>query len=355
MPDGGLVITIRNEDVLPLYLAYGVYGRKLRLALDDEPHYHPYFQTLASYACCREDDHVFFRSNGRIYYGGRIVADSRRCAFYLNGQYGILGRNAEAPHVWDESGWDQFEPPANEGLDWRRPPPLCQPFLLRFRDWYRLKGRWIDEHQFYFSLGEYNYLLPMTLDPSGMTVISPGETEALVTLFVHGIGGKLSPPEGPDIELQEEPTPYEPSFGPEPAEARSREELMAGILANPGNLPTWARSAQNGVGHQVPISPYRTRNVETADVGYYGVPAIRDGTLPNVLLYVEESGPAGEAVGCRIERQYQWLQHVLGTTLREIQFVIASEDITPEFDDATRGKRGAAIQHLQLPIDSSGD
>lgn len=350
---GGVVITIRNEDVLPLYLAYGVYGRKLRLDLDDNPHFDPYIDALATYACCREHDHVFFRCKGRIYYGGRLVSDSRHYAFYLNGPHGFIGRAAEAPQVWDESGWDQFEPPVNRGLDWRRPPPLGQPFLFRFRDWYRLKGRWVDEHDFYVSLSEYNYLLPTTVDPTGMTVISPGETEVLVNLFIHGEGGKLPAPKREDIELQEEPTPYDPSFGPDPTDPLTKEEFIAGVLANSGKLPTWAQSRNNNAIYDIPISPYRPRNVETADFAYYRVPAIRNGTIPNILFYVKEDGPADEAIGRRIERQYQWLDQLLGKTIQKVQFVIAAEDVTPQFDRATHGKWGGRIRHLQLPIDDS--
>lgn len=353
MPDGGVVITVRNEDVLPLYLAYGVYGKKLRLGTDDDPNPESYVRTLAEYAACRQGDHVFFRCRGRFYYGGRVLGSASHGAFYINGRRGLLGKRAEAPIVWDESRWNRFEPPAREGLDSASRPPVCQPFLLRFRDWMQFRGRWIDEDAFYFALRDYNHLLPTTWMTSNMVSTSPGETEVLLDGLMREPGGELSPVVGRDVDFAEEPIAYDPSYGPDLSGARSREDLLAAALADPSQLPGRVRPDGSAIGHRVPVTPHRPRDVESADVGYYSDRRLRDGTLPDVLVYLDAE-PAGAETGRRIERQHRWLTSLLGDDVRDVEFYAVAPAFDDSFGDSLRERTVDSIETVQVTIDGSG-
>lgn len=353
MPSGGVIIRIKNEDVIPLYLAFGVYGQKLRIGTDGEPNPETYLRALADHACVRGGDHLFFRCGGRFYYGGRVDGPTEHAAFVLNGPRGLLGKRAEAPLVWNESVWEALEPPAREGLDSAVRPPVCQPFLLRFRDWFHLRGRWIDEYRYYLALGDYNYLLPSTHDPSGMTSISPGETDVLLRLLSKEADGELDPPDDVPFNLRDEPTPYEPALGPKLEGARSRDGLIAAVLANPQKLPWWARPRGAGIARDVPISPYRRRNVETADIAYYSERRVREGTVPDRLFYLDTE-PAGEQLSRRIKCQYQWLEQLLGDDIHEIAFVAGSHAGTSEFYQDLPDRLRASIKELKLSIDRTG-
>lgn len=353
MPDGGIVVTVRNEEVLPVYLAYGVYGDKLRLGTHAGPNPEHYVRALADYAGRRQGDHLFFRCRGRFYYGGRIRGSSEHGAFYLNGRCGLLGSRADPPTVWDESEWERYEPPSRAGLDSVSRPSVCQPFLLRFRDWLGLQGRWIEGCRLFYALRDCNYLLPTTHAASNVFPVSPGEADRLLALLMEDADGELCPPEDANVEFTKEPTPYDPAYGPNPIGARSRDGLVAAVVANAEELPPQLQRAGAAIAHRVPISPYRPRNVELADVGYYTDRNVRDGTLPDVLLYLEPES-AGERLRQRIDRQYAWLESLLGREIHEIKLYAAAPEFTAGFYESDRERTAAALDEVELRITRSG-
>lgn len=216
-----------------------------------------------------------------------------------------------------------------------------------------LKGRWIDENEFYFALRDYNYLLPTTWRASTMFAISPGETELLLNIMMRKSEGTLAVTDDPTIELPTEPTPYEPIYGPNLTGARTQDGLVAAALADPSRLPAKTRPDGDAIGYNVPISPYRTSEIPAADIGYFSDCPMKDGTLPNTLLYLDAK-PAGEEMRRRIDRQYQWLKSLLGTDVHEIEIYAIAPEFTAGFHEPECKQTSAVPEEVQIKISGSG-
>ena len=85
MPDGGLFITLYDENTLLLYLARGVYGQHMAPTYDKPSSHSAFYRTLADYSAARRGTHVFFFLKRKIYYGGQIVGSDKYGAFYIKG------------------------------------------------------------------------------------------------------------------------------------------------------------------------------------------------------------------------------------------------------------------------------
>lgn len=294
----------------------------------------------------QREDNVFFRCDNRLSYGGQVVGESDRHTFYLNGDRGPIGSTANAPLAWDENRWDAFAPPGTEGRNWRYRPRRCQPFLLRFENDHELKGRYVDEHAYYVALGDYRHLLPSTDDVSGLTRLSPGEADHLRSLIATRPDGRIDPPDDHDIAFVDEPLPYDPAFGPTLSDVVTLDELVAVALVNPGELPAPLRP-RGAAGHYVPISPYRRRHVDRVEIGCYTDRRLLDGTLPDRLVYLSLD-PAGAELRARIDRQFAWLEPLLGDTDSEIDRLLGA----PEFEvgfGSDRCQIGETVQLVNLP------
>lgn len=347
MPTSGLLVSVSNEHALRLYLAHGVYGPSVPTDSNHDPFPEPYIKTLADIGCPRRDDHVFFRCDGRLYYGGRITGESERHPFYLNGDRGFIGRAADAPLAWDETRWDAFAPLDREGRNWRYRPTRCQPFLLRFADHLNLKGRWIHDHAYYVALGDHNHLLQTTDDASGLTPMSPGEADRLLALLIERPDGRLDPPDGRDVAFIEDPLPYDPADGPPLADVVTLDDVVAVALANPAELPEPLRPAA-AVGHHVPISPYRRRHVDRVELGGYTGRRLLDGTLPDTLGYLTLE-PGGRELRERIERQHDWLETLLGDEVEVIDRYVGAPEFDSSFHDPHREPTEETFEIVELP------
>jgi len=353
MPTGGVIIKIRNESTIPRFLASGFYGPAMRVGPDGEPDAARYLDALIEMAAGRRGDHVFFRTQNRFVYGGQLRGASDHAAISLNGRRGLLGKRANAPCVIPESGVEPSEPPRFEGLDSARQTRRCRPLFVRFRDELGLAGRWIDEYELYFALGDYAYLLPTTWMNTGMVAISPGETNRLIELVRDDPSGVIGHDENDVIDRCEEPIPHDPDYGPDLLGARTQEGLLAAALADPSQLSVGLPPRGASIAQRVPISPFRPRDVEFADVGWYTGRSINGGTLPDVLLYLDDE-PAGAALRHRIDIQQAWLERLLGDGARAIDRFVAA----PAFEDGFYESEGEGTMRpsheIRLPLDRSG-
>ena len=330
MPTGGLLIYLRNEHTLPLYLAHGVYGPAVPTDHNYDPFPEPYIEALADVGCPRRDDHVFFLSNHRLHYGGRIVGESEQHPIYLNGNRGFVGKASDSPLAWDETRWDAFAPPGCEGRNWRYRPARCQPFLLRFADHLGLRGRWICDHDYYVALGDHHHLLPTTDELSGLTQMSPGETDRLLALLTERPAGRLDPPVDEEIAFVDEPLAYDPAFGPTLADVVTPDDLVAVALVNPTELPEPLRQ-RGTVGHHVPISPHRPRPIDRVELASYTDRRLLDGTLPDHLVYLSLE-PADHELHERIGRQFTWLERLLGDDVSGVDRAVGAPGLAPGFE-----------------------
>jgi len=170
----GLFITLYDIETLKLYLNKGIYGQHLPPHIDSRGSKRVYYRTLADYACCREGDHVFFFLKRKIYYGGQIKGEGTEPSFYVNGNYGPIGRKANAQLVWDESIRVRYKETEDKGIFIFNETERCQHFLIRFEDNIGIQGNFITSDVLYFELGRYPYPLPsISIMDMGFCIITP--------------------------------------------------------------------------------------------------------------------------------------------------------------------------------------
>lgn len=334
MPQGGLFITLYDEETLKLYLDRELYGQHLP-PLEGEPSPQSnHYPTLADYACARGGNHVFFFLKRRIYYGGQIRGPSNRGAFYINGQKSPLGREADAPVVWDESQREVYGDVGERGLfEVNEDRVRCQPYLILFEDQRDLAGTYVSSDALYFELGEYPYPLPSnTIQGMGFCTLTPGETDILLGLLEEDAEGSVEPVSGEEVELQGDPVPFSPEHMVSDVEdANPESHLEAAVLANPSLLPEALQPDDAALCRQVPISPFKPSQMDRADVCYFTDDQIRDGTIPNTIIELKNR-KAGKKEALQIVRYLRWLHKRLGRDADEIEVYAYAPGYTSTFD-----------------------
>jgi hypothetical protein len=336
MNKGGLFITLYDKDTLQLYLNGGVYGQHMTPQEGEPSSHSAHYRALGDYAACREGKHVFFFLDREIYYGGQIVGSDEYGAFYINGQKSPMGREADAPLVWDESSRDTYgetdEPGVFDAGGDRG--EKCQPFLIQFEDNRDIAGRYIVSDQLYFDLGEYPYPLPSnSIAGMGFCTITPGETDILLDLLENEHEGEIEPVSDEPVQLEGEPVPFSAEYGVDsPEEAHPESHLEASLIANPDLLPEHMQPNGATICRQVPISPFRTSNIDQADVCYFTEGQIRDGTIPNTVLELK-IGKAGKSASQQVNRYLRWLHDRLGEDAEDIDVHVYAPGFTRTFDD----------------------
>jgi len=336
MNNGGLFITLYDKDTLKLYLDEGVYGQHMTPQEGEPSSHSAHYRTLGDYAATREGKHVFFFLDREIYYGGQIVGADEHGAFYINGQKSPMGREADAPLVWDESSRESYgetdEPGVFDAGGDRG--EKCQPFLIQFEDNHDMAGRYIISDQLYFKLGEYPYPLPSnSIAGMGFCTITPGETDILLNLLENEYEGKIDPVSDEPVHLEGDPVPFSPEYGVDSAEdAHPESHLEASLIANPDLLPEHMQPDGATICRQVPISPFRTSNIDQADVCYFTEDSIRDGTIPNTVFELKV-GKAGKSASQQVNRYLRWLHNRLGEDAEDIDIYVYARGFTRTFDD----------------------
>jgi len=336
MDNGGLFITLYDKDTLQLYLDKGVYGQHMTPQEGEPSSYSAHYKALADYAATRKGKHVFFFLDREIYYGGQIVGSDEHGAFYINGQMSPMGREADAPLVWDESPRDNYGETDRPGVfdAGGDRGEKCQPFLIQFEDNNDMAGRYIISDQLYFDLGEYPYPLPSnSMAGMGFCTITPGETDILLDLLKNEHQGEIEPVSDEPIQLEGDPVPFSPEYGVDsPGEAHPESHLEASLIANPALLPEHIQPDGATICRQVPISPFRTSNIDQADVCYFTKDRVRDGTIPNTVLELK-IGKAGKSASQQVNRYLRWLHDRLGTDAQDIEIHVYAPGFTSTFDD----------------------
>lgn len=353
MPGGGVVISVRNEELVRHYIGAGVYGPKFRHGTGDDPNHNWYVLALSDVACCREGDHVFFHCRGRFVYGGRILGSTKHGAFFLNGRRGFLGERAEAPLVWDESGWGQQDPPAMTDAGPGRGSSEYPPFLIRFHDELGIAGRWVEDDSLYFELRSYPYMLPTNWMRSTIISISPGEAAMLHAMLLDDPEERLRPRDEVAGGLMDDPMPYDSVHGPRLLGANTVDDIVAALLADPRQLPSTMPPEGAAIVHRVPISPYRPNDVPTADIAWYSAPRLNEGTVPDGLVYVE-SRRAGLDMRRRIDRQQMWIERLLGSDIDDVEVRAVAPEFAPEFYESDREETTSKLREVRVPLNRSG-
>lgn len=309
MVEGGLFITLYDKETLKLYLDRGIYGQ-LMSTEEGEPSVYSsvYYKTMADYGCCRKGNHVFFFLKREIYYGGQIKGSKKYGSFYLNGQNGPMGRKADAPLVWDESTRNRYESLNQEGVFKVDDNERCQHFLIQFEDKLGLAGKGITSDQLYFKLGEYPYPLPSnSISGRAFCTLTPGETKILIDLFGNESTKYIEPKTKEDIKLTGDLVPFKPKFGIKtPLEASTESHLEASLASNPELLPEVLRPKGSAICRQVPISPFKPKDIDLVDICYFKEKKIKGGTIPNIVIELKNKKPSKKDLE-QVKRYIKWL------------------------------------------------
>jgi len=304
----GLFITLYDIETLKLYLNKGIYGQHLPPHIETRGSKRVYYRTMADYACCREGDHVFFFLKRKIYYGGQIKGEGTEPSFFVNGNYGPIGRKANAQLVWDESIRTRYKETKDKGIFIFNETERCQHFLIRFEDNIGIQGNFITSDVLYFELGRYPYPLPsISIMNMGFCIMTPGETRILLNLLTENNEGTEEYEMIEDVKLQGKMKEYSTSFSIQDLHiAEIEAQLEATIIANPNLLPDELKPLKMNILRQVPISPFKSYQMDRADVCYYGEQEIAEGTLPNVIIELKNK-QAGKGEIEQVIRYAKWL------------------------------------------------
>lgn len=340
MSQGGLFVSLYDKDTAQLYIDRGVYGQHRPPQPDTPSSQSKHYNVLADYASCREGRHVFFFVDRNIYYGGQLVSDGDGPAFYLNGQFSPLGREADAPVVWDESS--RYESTDERGLFKTDEGERCQPFLIQFEDKLGLAGRYITTDQYYIDLSEYPYpVASNSMEGMGFCTVAERETEMLLDLFHdEEVVDTIETESDDSVELEDDPVPFDTDYGPDAVmEVQDESHLEASVLANPSLLPEALQPNDDDLlCRQVPVCPYKPpKYMDRADVCYFTDERINDGTFPNTIIELKykSSGttPAGKQAALQMRRYAEWLENRLGDRAENIGlYIYSSPGFTGTFD-----------------------
>lgn len=291
-----------------------------------------HYYALADYGCGREGAHVFFFLKRQIVYGGQIVGNKNYGCFYLNGPYCPIGKTIGSQICWDESFRTRysatmkngvFKVPTRDGLKER-----CQPYLIKFRDEFGIKGNVISSDDLYFEIGSYPYPLPSnSIRGMSFCTLTPAEVNILLTLLSE-TPDNIFKKSVDEIEFTREPLLFEPKYGiSNVTNAISEAHLESSILANPELLPPNLRPEGATLCRQVPISPYKPYQMDRADVCYYTDEPIRDGTLPNKVIELKNAR-AGKGEITQIVRYLKWFHKVIPDEVTNLSFYIFAPSFT---------------------------
>ncbi len=343
-------MTLYDHETLSLYLSRGVYGTLIPPVRRDLKHSR-HFHTLGDYACIRGGTHVFFFLKRHIVYGGQVVGPKDQGAFFLNGMTSPMGREQDAPLVWDESRRTRYRPCSEPGVfQIGDRGTYSQPYLILFEDSLGLKGRTIESDQLYFRLGKYPYPLP-TNSIQGMSfcTMTPGEVSAVLELLTQNCKKQYPVRSEENVDLVGYPMPFRPEYGIRSVSDAYRNSLLfneahleASVLSNPRLLPEFMRpGTATTLCRQVPISPFKPYQMDRADICYYSDPLIKDGTLPSKVIELKNR-PAGARDIRQVTRYLDWLWLVGEEDVRQTELILYA----PSFHTAALGQEYRDYVHL---------
>lgn len=331
-PLSGAFVALFDHATLALYLREGVYATHLPLVDSHGIPGRAHWGTAADYACLRPGSHIFFFLKRELVYGGEVVGPAAGPAFFLNGQSSPAGAAAGAPLCWDESTRGSYAH-IMPGV-FRRPSlagpagevQVAQPYLIRFEDRLGLQGRFIRSDDLYFELGDFPFPLPSN-SMQGMTfcILTPAEVEIALDLLQRS--GRKRHDECPDdTTLKGEPLPFDlRSLPSEARDCTSEAQLEFAAAANPPllwqHLPRDLVPSACSVARQVPISPFKSYQMDRADLCFFHQPAVLRGAIPNLIVELKAKR-AGSAEVEQIDRYLLWLRKRLLQEADGIQLVL---------------------------------
>lgn len=182
----------------------------------------------------------------------------------------------------------------------------------------------------------------------GFCTITPGETAILLDLLENESKGEIDTVNEEPVQLEGDPIPFVPEYGIDSVEqAHPESHLEASLIANPTLLPEHMRPDGATICRQVPISPFRTSNIDQADICYFTEDQIRDGTIPNTVIELKIR-KAGKSASLQVNRYLRWLQDRLGSDAKDITVHVYAPGFTSTFDDYIEADLLSQVKKIQF-------
>lgn len=304
----GLFILLFDEKSLSRCLKYGIYGFFMPPVFESQPTSQSrHYAILADYACCHDETHIFFFHKRKVTYGGIIKSDTHNSAFYLNGPTSPLGRKANAPLFWDESGI--YPSTDKEGVFIIDEKEKSMPFILKFETDDNISGKQISVDSLYFELGEYGYPLPSNaIQNLGCCTLTPRETEILLKLLEES-DDFFSPHMIEDMKIGEKQT----AFTKELLDLENyinESELEFSLIADFNLIKSFLDGDSYVVCRQVPICPIKPMNYDRADIVLYNLDKpIKNNTIPNIVIELKKDKVSFSGYK-QVVRYFKWLKKI---------------------------------------------
>lgn len=306
--NGGLFITLYDENTLSLYLNYGIYGFLMPPVLKPKAspqsrHYH----ALADYACSREGTHIFFFVKRKIIYGGTVKGNTNIASFYINGKNSPLGRSANAELFWDES--KRYIATDQEGIFKVNGKERSQPFILQFNIVSEWTGKQISSDELYFELGQYPYPLPSnTIQGMSFCTLTPGETQVALDLVKQSkTYFEVKCDDNMIVGINQ--TLFDSQFI-DKSEYQNEAHLEFSLVADLDRIRHLLPSESYILCRQVPISPFKPFHMDRADICLYSLSThIKNGTVPNVIIELKNKKANYHAYE-QMARYLDWLSKI---------------------------------------------
>lgn len=322
--NGGMFVTLYDENTLKLYLNKGLYGFLMKPVLGDIVSSHSkHYAVLADYACSRDGTDLFFFLKRKIVYGGKIYGNRDVASFYINGQNSPLGKQTHANLFWDESS--RYVPTDTPGVFKVNGADKAQPFIFQFRQ-NENTGKFINSDELYCILGKkYPYPLPSnSMQKMSFCTLTPGEVDELVALIARS-ENIIDFSECDSIEKSGDERLFDDSLTNLNSQFVNEAQMEFTILSS--LVPLHDLFDSNYIlCRQVPISPFKPMDMDRADICLYSLDSpIRQGTIPNIVIELKKGQTNFNAYN-QIVRYLNWLRMI--TTDEEFSqikaFVIAN-------------------------------
>ncbi|MDD3776274.1 MAG: hypothetical protein PHN32_01510 [Actinomycetota bacterium] len=326
MAEGGLFITLYDNDSLELYLQKNLYSFLMKPQFGIPSAHSRHFHALADYSCIREGTHIFFFSKRRIIYGGQAIGHQSLGSFYLNGTHSPLGREAKAELFWDESS--RYEPTSHKGIFLVEEIEKCQPYVLIFKDYLELKRKMICTDELYFIIGKLGFPLPSnSIQNMGFCTMTPGETVVLMNLLRQSKEIFISNKDFSGITIGENKTLFNKNLGIKDlaydykkGSILNEAHLEASLLANPGLFKNelLRPEKKDVICRQVPISPFKSYQMDRSDICYYRHDnPIKEGTLPNIIIELKNKIAGIDSI-IQTQKYLRWIKQILDNSFVKI-------------------------------------
>lgn len=361
----GLFILMYDNESLENSIKYGIYGFLMPPLFQDKPSPRSkHYAILSDYACCEKGTEIFFFTDRKITYGGKISESNQESpVFYLNGPTSPLGRKAKSKRYVNmdirydnnENGQTLTETEGVYNFGKNQRGEIIEktsPFIIEFEK-NEYTGFQISSDELYFKLGDYNYPFPSnTIQDKGACTLTPKETEILLELIKES-NMKLTTEKTPNNTIinNADKTIFRNQFiiNEKPINESHLEFIL---LAKKSKIKEIVKKTTNITlkkyteCRQVPLCPFKPMQFDSADICLYDLTnPIADKTLPNIIIELKH-GKANFRAYEQVTKYLRWIKQCTPKEFNKVNAIIIAPDFTKNINEKTLSKNNISLDYI---------